>query len=250
MTTFVLVPGAGGQAWYWHGVVDRLQGRGHEAVAIDLPATDEEARLEDYVRTVVDATPRAAARSAGGSGLAVVGQSLGGLIAPLVADRCSADLLVLVAAMIPRPGETGGDWWDATEQADAARRLALEEGRDPDLDDEVEVFLHDVPAEVREEAMRRPGGQTDGPFRDPWPLDHWPDVPTRVVACARDRLFPLAFMTELARGRLGVEPDVVDTGHLPALADPDALVALLDRYSKELALSSRETRRAEPAPGA
>ena len=57
MTTFVLVPGAGGQAWYWHRVVERLEARGHEAVAVDLPATDEGARLEDYVRTVVDATP-------------------------------------------------------------------------------------------------------------------------------------------------------------------------------------------------
>lgn len=237
MTTFILVPGAGGQAWYWHRVVERLQAQGHEAVAVDLPATDEDARLEDYVRTVVDATPRGAARAEGGDGLAVVGQSLGGLVAPLVADRCAADLLVLVAAMIARPGETGGEWWEATGQGEAARHYAEEEGRDPDEDDEVEVYLHDVPRDVRDEAMRRPAGQTDGPFRDPWPVDGWPDVPTRVVACSRDRLFPLPFMTELARSRLGVDPDVVDTGHLPALADPDALVGLLDGYRSELGLA-------------
>ena len=34
MTTFVLVPGAGGQAWYWHRVVERLEAQGHEAVAV------------------------------------------------------------------------------------------------------------------------------------------------------------------------------------------------------------------------
>jgi pimeloyl-ACP methyl ester carboxylesterase len=237
MTAFVLVPGAGGQGWYWHRVVERLEARGHEAVAVDLPATDEDALLEDYVRTVVDATPRGAARAAGGKGLVVVGQSLGGLVAPLVADRCAADLVVLVAAMIPRPAETGGEWWESTGQGEAARRLALDEGRDPELDDEVEVYFHDVPEEVRAEAMRRPPeGQSDGPFRDPWPLDRWPEVPTRVVACARDRLFPLPFMTEPARSRLGVAPDVLDTGHLPALADPDALVGLLDGYRAELGL--------------
>ena len=38
MTTFVLVPGAGGQAWYWHRVVPRLAFRGHDAVAVELPA--------------------------------------------------------------------------------------------------------------------------------------------------------------------------------------------------------------------
>lgn len=27
--TFVLVPGAGGQAWYWHRVVPELEARGH-----------------------------------------------------------------------------------------------------------------------------------------------------------------------------------------------------------------------------
>ena len=53
MTTFVLVPGAGGQAWYWHRVVPRLAFRGHEAVAVELPAGDEQAGFDDYVRTVV-----------------------------------------------------------------------------------------------------------------------------------------------------------------------------------------------------
>jgi hypothetical protein len=237
VATFVLVPGAGGQAWYWHLVVDQLAALGHHAVAVDPPSTDVDAGLEDYVRVVLDATPRGAARAAGGGGLAVAGQSLGGLVAPLVADRCSADLLVLVAAMIPRPGESGGDWWEATGQAEAARRLALAEGREPGDEDEAEVFLHDVPGEVRAEAVRRPAGQTDRPFRDPWPLDHWPDIPTRVVACSRDRLFPLPFMTELARSRIGVEPDVLDTGHLPALANPASLVALLEDYREELGLA-------------
>ena len=104
MTTFVLIPGAGGQAWYWHRVVPRLRFRGHDAVAVDLPSGDEDARLEDYVRTVVGAVPPGSTRDAGGPGLAVVGQSLGGLVAPIVAQRCAADLLVLVAPMVPRPG--------------------------------------------------------------------------------------------------------------------------------------------------
>ena len=73
-----------------------------------------------------------------------------------------------------------------------------------------------------------------GPLRDPWPLERWPDVPTRVVAGRDDRLFPLGFVTALARERAGVEPDVIDTGHLSALADPDALVEVLDRYAGEV----------------
>jgi hypothetical protein len=32
----VLIPGAGGTAWYWHRVVPLLRAAGHEATAVDL----------------------------------------------------------------------------------------------------------------------------------------------------------------------------------------------------------------------
>ena len=91
-----------------------------------------------------------------------------------------------------------------------------------------------MPESVRAEVMRRPFEQTEGPLLDPWPLDEWPDVPTRVVAGREDRLFPLDFITALARERIGVDPDVVDTGHLVALADPDSLADVLDGYAREV----------------
>ena len=115
------------------------------------------------------------------------------------------------------------------------RRFAVQEGRDPDDTDDETLYLHDVPEPVRAELVRRPLEQTDGPFLDPWPLDRWPDVPTRAVVGTRDRLFPPEFASRLARERAGVEPDLVHTGHLPALADPEALVELLDRYAGEVA---------------
>jgi pimeloyl-ACP methyl ester carboxylesterase len=40
MSKFVLVPGAGGAAWYWHRVVPELEQRDHDAVAVDLPGPD------------------------------------------------------------------------------------------------------------------------------------------------------------------------------------------------------------------
>ena len=41
MRTFVLIPGAGGAAWYWHRVAPLLQDEGHEAIAVDLPGADD-----------------------------------------------------------------------------------------------------------------------------------------------------------------------------------------------------------------
>jgi len=56
MSTYVLIPGAGGAAWYWHRVVPLLQRAGHEAIAVDLPGADELAGLPEYARVVLNAS--------------------------------------------------------------------------------------------------------------------------------------------------------------------------------------------------
>ena len=220
--TFVLIPGAGGQAWYWHRVVAQLQGRGYRAIAVDLPAGDDSAGLVAYTDAVVAAIGEARA-------LVVVGQSMGGLTAPLVCDRVPVDLLVLVNAMIPTPGETGGQWWEVTGQAAARADRAAHDGRELG-DDLLDDFFHDVPQHVVDEAMRRGDPpQSSTPFADPWPLDAWPQVPTEVIAGADDRFFPADFQVRIARQRLGIMPVVVPGGHLIALSRPfeltDALLA-------------------------
>ena len=76
MTTYVLVPGAGGEAWYWSRVVGELTRRGHEAITVDLPAADESAGLAEYVDVVV-------AAAEGQDDVVLVAQSMGALTAPL-----------------------------------------------------------------------------------------------------------------------------------------------------------------------
>ncbi len=49
--------------------------------------------------------------------LVVVAQSLGGFTAPLVCERVPVKLLVLVAPMIPAPGEAPADYWSNTGYA-------------------------------------------------------------------------------------------------------------------------------------
>src|SRR5688572_23642642 len=108
MATYVLIPGAGSGPWYWHRVTPQLEALGHEVVAVDLPVDDDSAGLAEYTDVALDAIG-----DRGGDGLVLVAQSMGGFTAPLVAARRPADLLVLVAAMVPRPGETGAEWWEA-----------------------------------------------------------------------------------------------------------------------------------------
>jgi len=223
MTTYILVPGAGGDAFYWHRVVPLLRDAGHEAIAVDLPAGDDRAGLPEYAELIVDA-------AGDRSGVVLVAQSMGAYSAPLACERADVSRMVLVAPMIPAPGETASEFGAATGQDAAARALAEAEGRDPDAPFDIDVgFFHDVPPDVVELVMARGApGDSATPFEQPWPLAAWPDVPTSVIAGARDRLFPLDYMRRLARERLGIdEVRVIDTGHLPALARPGELVRML-----------------------
>ena len=134
----------------------------------------------------------------------LVAHSLGAQIAPLACDAAPIRRLVLVAPMIPAPGETGGEWWTTSGQDAAAREADLAEGRDPDAPlDRWVTFLHDVPQPVVEPLGPPVAVRFDRLFAEPWPLPSWPDVPTQVLAGRHDRLFPLPFMTRLSRDRLG-----------------------------------------------
>jgi pimeloyl-ACP methyl ester carboxylesterase len=223
-STYLLLPGAGGESWYWHRVVPQLRALGHEVLAPDLPAGDEAAGLAEHAEVALEAVGDR-------ERVVVAAQSMGAFIGPMVCERADVALLALVCPMIPAPGESAGEWWAATGQPAARREQDLREGRDPDAPfDPIAGFFHDVPEETRAEALQRgEPPQADRPFGDPWPLERWPDVPTRVLAGSHDRLFPLEFMRALARDRLGVEVDVIDTGHLAALAKPGELVAWLER---------------------
>jgi pimeloyl-ACP methyl ester carboxylesterase len=222
VTTFVLVPGAGGDTWFWHRLVAELESRGHHALAVQLPADDDSAGLDAYADTVVAAIGDR-------SPVVLVAQSMGGLTAPLVCDRVPVELLVLLNAMIPQPGETGGEWWTVTGQGEAAAAFRRHLGLPAELDDEA-TYFHDVPADVVAAAMEQEFAQSGRPFEDPWPLGRWPDVATRVVAGRDDRLFPLDFQRKIAAERLGLDVDEVPGGHCLALSRPAELADRLETY--------------------
>ena len=124
--TFLLIPGAGGTSWYWHRLAPHPEREGHAVIAVDLPASDDRAGLQEYADVVV-----APAATKDWDHLVVVAQSMGGLTAPLVCSRLPVERLVLLNAMVPTPGESGNDWWVNTGQDAARRELDSHEGRSP-----------------------------------------------------------------------------------------------------------------------
>jgi pimeloyl-ACP methyl ester carboxylesterase len=226
MATYVLIHGAASTSWYWHLVVPELQRRGHEVVAVDLPCDDDSAGFPEYADEVVDAVGNR-------SGVVLVAQSLAGFTAPLVCSRVAVEMMVLVAAMVPAPGESAGEWWSNTGQEQAQREQAELDGRDPDDDDPATLFLHDLPPDLAAESLHAVRDQSGTPLAAPWPLAAWPDVPTKFLLCRDDRLFPAAFQRRVVRERLGIVPDEMDGGHLPALSRPRDLADRLDAYGRE-----------------
>ncbi|MEU6947479.1 alpha/beta hydrolase [Streptomyces sp. NPDC046316] len=218
MATFVLIHGGGDSGWIWHLLEAELRSRGHETVAPDLPSDQPSAGLGDYADAVIAAVGDR-------RNLVVVGHSYGAFTAPLVADRLPVDVLVLLAGMIPAPGERPDDWWETTgcnHARDAAGLSAIE--------DPFESFYHDVPRNLAEESMRREREECSRAGSEPWPLPVWPELPTKFIVCKDDRFFPAEFFRDLARTRLGIVPDEIGGGHCVALSRPKELADLLEGY--------------------
>jgi len=219
MATYALIHGGGDVGWYWHLVEAELRERGHDVVAPDLPCEDQSAGWSEYADTVVEAIGDR-------EGVVVVAQSLGGFTAPIVAERRPVDLLVLVAAMVPLPGETFNGW----ARAEWGETVTEE----PDWADEIGTFYQDVPPELAAEAVRHGRPEVSKVMGEPWPLTAWPDVPTRYLLCRDDRAFPADFIRLIVERRLGITPDEIDGGHTPALSRPEELTARLEAYRAEI----------------
>ncbi|MFI2611655.1 alpha/beta fold hydrolase [Kitasatospora sp. NPDC018619] len=259
MATYALIHGAAADAWYWGPLAAELRGRGHRVVAPDLPCEDDGAGLAEYADAVVAALAGADAQvetdagadarteagagarteATGGGragGLVVVAHSFGGFTGPLVCARVPVDLLVMLQAQVPVPGETPAAWWENTGYAQARRESDRSRGvAEGAEEDERAVFLHDTPAELAEELLaEHQRRQSAAPFGAPWPLAAWPQVPTRYLLATGDRFLPPAFLRRHVEERLGFRPDEMPGDHLPMLGHPAELAERLEAYRTAL----------------
>jgi pimeloyl-ACP methyl ester carboxylesterase len=219
MARYLLIPGAGGSAWYWSRVLPLLNAAGQDAVAIDLPGDDPGAGLSDYAELVV-------AAAAGADEVVLVGQSMGAFTTAIASAQLPVSRVVLTNPMIPRPGETPGEWWAAVGSADARNEAARAGGYSEEFDVWT-YFLHDVAPDIAAEGEPYQREEAAVAFASPCAFESWPNAPLEVLAGAEDRFFPLALQQRVARERLRLDVRVLPGGHLNALSRPAELVAAL-----------------------
>ena len=151
-----------------------------------------------------------------------------------MAGRLPTRVLVLVAAMIPRPGERPNEWWANTGYRRAVQEQAARDGGLTGNEDPYVCFYHDVPRALAEQALSR---ERQHPSRAavaaPWPLAAWPKAPTKFVLCTQDRFFPPDLLRRLAVERLDLVPDEIAAGHCVALSRPKELARMLEGYATD-----------------
>ena len=226
MTTFALLHGAWHGAWCWERLLGPLERRGHGAVAVDLPAEDLDAGLDAHADLV------AASLAGAGDDVIVVGHSLNGLVAPLVAARRPVRAVVYLAAFVPVEGESMNDQIRSSPEPVLLFRERPEpdgQGRSRWADEAVatRALYPDLEPEDAQRAFMQLRPQAPTTQRERHPSGA-PPVPSVSIVCAQDAAVNPAWSRRVARERLGVEPVELAAGHFPMITVPEALADALD----------------------
>ena len=224
MSTYALIHGAYGSGSVWEPFAAELERRGHRVVAPDLPIEDSRAQFSDYADVVESAL------DGRDDDVVVVGHSLGGVTAALVAARAPGRRVAYVAAVLPEPLRPLAHLlrhepvilpgFSAAERRTGDRRVRL----DPAAAGGVLFSDVDAPTAQAQTAALRP--QALAPFFEVCPLDALPPGPC--IVCREDQVVSPEWGREAARRLLHASALELDGGHFPQLTRPAELAEVLE----------------------
>ena len=238
MARFVLVHGAFHGAWCWSPVVERLRGKGHDVIAIDLPGAGDdqtplaEVTLDGYVDRVCREldTP-------GAERTILVAHSAGGISATAAAAQMPERVaqLVYVAAFLPNDGDSLIGLTELPEGAgDLVQANAVIAG-DPPIatmppETTGETFYGSCSDQQIAWANARLVPQPLSVFVTPVSLGETGTrgIPRAYVICSQDKALPTPLQRRFVADNPCDPVFEIDTDHSPFLSATDELIDALD----------------------
>jgi pimeloyl-ACP methyl ester carboxylesterase len=223
---FVLIHGGQQGAWIFDRLVDSLKDRGHQALALDMPAHDANAGAAEYAETIAKSLEHVR------DDVVLVGHSMGGLTIPLVPQLRPVRRLVFVCGAYPEPGRSHVEikLEEPGENVSSGPSAAWEQPGDFHVlprDAARELFFHDCAPDLQDWALDRLRLQAEKPLREKTPLISWPDVPRSLIIATDDRCIPLDSARRTARRLFDEEPLELPGGHCIPLSQPDLVADAL-----------------------
>jgi pimeloyl-ACP methyl ester carboxylesterase len=226
VTTFCLLHSSGQGPEGFRLVRDELERRGDRVITpfFDIARTDQGAAY--HAKTVVEALDASGSKPAE---TVCVAHSASGMYVPIVAQRWRPRLMVFLAAIIPRPGQSVKQLLST----DPTMFNPAWIGQDPNDDRAaVEFVFHDCPPDRLAWALStRIFFYARTAIEESCPLEAWPSVPAAYIACEDDRTITPRWQVRRARDWLGVDAVRLPGGHCPNVSRPIALADALQRVA-------------------
>ncbi len=229
MSVFGLVHGHWHGAWCWQRLIPKLEERGHQAVAMDLPCETLDAGCARNAEVV------AAALAGHDDDLLLVGHSAGGLTIPIVAGAVPVRRLIFIAALLPAVGYSLAQQFAADPEIIDPAFAFTDDGDgfcsiDPAL--APGYFYNDCTEADAGWATARLRRQTMTTITEITPLQAWPDVPCTYIVTGRDRVITTSWQRRAAHERLAANvAEFPSSGHSPFLSRPAKLADVLSQIA-------------------
>jgi pimeloyl-ACP methyl ester carboxylesterase len=230
MARFLLIHGSCHGAWCWRDVLPLLEGAGHEAHAIDLPAHGadrtplEEVTLDLYARTILDALPE---------GGVLVGHSMAGFPITAAAEIAPGRIgkLVYLCAYVPVSGQSLAAMRKAGPRQPLLDAIVTAPDRLSFTIDPAKArakFYHDCPEEAVAYAVPRLCPEPIRPQATA--LEITPrsgSVEAHYILCEDDRTIPPEYQATMSAGFPRSRVSRLNTSHSPFFAAPAKLAERL-----------------------
>jgi pimeloyl-ACP methyl ester carboxylesterase len=219
MTSYVLVHGVAHGSWCWAPIQERLEQRGHEVVAVDLPFTSLEDDAAEVRRALAEAPTPAV----------LVGHSYGGVVISMAAGgRTDLSHLVYVAAVMIDGDDVPAERFAAFPPTSLLEGYTLTDDGQIVIPPEVAMvaFYEACDPDVARAAVERLRPTALACLTTPTGAEPWQTILSTYVLCEKDQ----AVHPDLQRWMSTRAGTVVtfDTDHSPFFSMPDELTDLLE----------------------